>query len=189
MRPADITTLLAESFPGAVEQPSPETWQVETLNFRLLVILSEDNSWLRLLLPIAPAKEAEPFLVQLLEANFDITQTVRYAISQDVLWGVFHHAANSLNADDFREAIARVINLKERGLDPMFDRYVEQSMRQIVRASKQQGQTLQATLQTIDRFYSEGMLGGTNQTPEQRERTLAAWRDRLERLWDEEEES
>ncbi|MEO0946635.1 MAG: hypothetical protein AAFY11_00520 [Cyanobacteria bacterium J06641_5] len=187
MLPADIATILTEAFPGAVQQSSPEAWQVDTPEFRLLALLSEDKSWLRLLLPIAPAKDAASFQEQLLEANFDVTQTVRYAFSQGVLWGVFHHAVASLTDDDFREAIARLLALKKQGLDPMFDSYVEQSMRQIVRASKLQGQTLQATMQTIDRFYAEGMLGSNDQTPEQRERTLAAWRDRLERLWDEEE--
>ena len=188
VRPDDIAPILTDCFPGAVAQPSPETWQIDTPELRLLVLLSADGSWLRLLVPIAAAKEAEPFREQLLEANFDLTQSVRYALSQGLLWGVFHHAMVSLTDGDLREAIDRLTILKQQGLDAAFDAYVEQNMRQIIRAAKQQGQSLQATLQTIDRFYSEGLLGGSDQTPAQRERTLAAWRARLERLWDEEEE-
>lgn len=188
MHPTDIATVLTECFPEAVAQPSPETWQVDTPELRLLALLSADGSWLRLLVPIATAREAEPFREQLLEANFDLTQSVRYASSEGLLWGVFHHAVGSLTADDLREAIARLTLLKQQGLDAAFDAYVEGNMRQIVRAAKQQGQSLQATLQNIDRFYAEGLLGDSDQTPEQRERTLAAWRSRLERLWDEEEE-
>ncbi len=187
MQPTDIATILAECFPDAVTRPSPEVWQVDTPELRLLVLLSADGSWLRLLLPIAPAREAEPFREQLLEANFDYTQSVRYALSQDTLWGVYHHAVASLSTEDLREAIARLVALKRDGLDAAFDAYVENNMRQIVRAAKQQGQSLESTLQNIDRFYSEGVLGSSDQTPARREQTLEAWRARLERLWTEEE--
>jgi hypothetical protein len=182
----EIATILSEYFGAdAVEMPTADTWQVDTPQVRLLVILSEDKSWLRLLLPIAPAQEAQSFLEQLLEANFDLTQEVRYALHQDVLWGVFHHSYSSLTAEDFEGAIAQLIALKEKGLDECFNLLIEKRLRQIIQAAKLQGQSLEATLQNLKRMYEEGMLGGLQQDPQERQRFLAAWQYQLERLWPE----
>ena len=184
MKPEEITTTLNEVFPTEVVQnPSSDSWQVDTPKLRLLVILSEDKSWLRSLIPIAPAQEASPFLAQILDANFDLTQEVRYAMSQGVLWGVFQHSRESLTQKDFKEAIARLISLKEKGLSDYFNQLVDQRITQIIQAAKLQGQTLEETMQTLDRFYEEGLLGGLEQSPQERERVLAAWRRRLENLW------
>lgn len=73
MTPSDISDQLTELFRGAVAAIAPGSWQVETADFRLLVLLSDDQSWLRILVAIAPAQDARPFLEQLLEANFDST--------------------------------------------------------------------------------------------------------------------
>jgi len=54
-----------------------------------------------------------------------------------------------------------------------------------VQAAKQQGQSLEATMQNLERFYAEGLLGEINQTVESREEVLAAWKRQLERLWNE----
>lgn len=185
MTPETVTRTLSELFaPEVVAHPNPESWQVETPDLRLLVLLSEDRSWLRILLPIAPVQEAQPFFEQLLESNFDRTQEVRYGISQGMLWGVFQHAFDSLIEEDFRNAIARLASLKATGLNESFNQLVEQRMLQIIQAAKQQGQTLETTLQNLERFYAEGMLGGVEQAPQEREQFLAAWRARLTELWD-----
>lgn len=76
-----------------------------------------------------------------------------------------------------------MIYLHEIGLTGVFNQLVETRIGQIVQTAKQQGQTLEATLQTLDRFYEEGILGDLEQGPESREKTLAAWRQQLERLW------
>lgn len=186
MTPDEIAPLLTALFPDAtVQQPSTDAWQVEKPPLRLLAILSEDDSWLRLLVAIAPFMEAQPYLAQILEANFDLTQEVRYAMSQQVLWGVFQHSFATLTRADFEAAIARLVALQAKGLSPFFNQLIEDRLRQIVRASKQQGQTLQATLQNIERFYAEGMLGSLQQDPQEREQFIAAWRVQLERLWQE----
>jgi hypothetical protein len=186
MTPPEIADTLTQLFGSpAVKSLAPGSWQIETPTFRLLVLLSEDESWLRVLLPIMPASEALPFLEQFLEANFDDTQEVRYALQQGVVWGVFQHNCSSLVAEDFRDAIARLISLYEAGLDNVFNRLIETRIRQIIIAAKQQGQSLVATLQNLERFYAEGLMGDVNQTTEAREEVLAAWRRQLERLWDE----
>lgn len=164
---------------------APGSWQVETPDFRLLVLLSDDESWLRMLIPIAPLQEAQPFLEQLLEANFDQTQEVRYGIQQNVLWGIFQHSLAGLSLPDFKAASQKLIALRQQGLDACFGSLIESRIRQIIRAAKRQGQSLEATLQTLERFYQEGLMGDMNAGTEAREETLAAWRYQLERLWDE----
>jgi predicted negative regulator of RcsB-dependent stress response len=149
------------------------------------VLLSEDGSWLRILIPLTSAGEAQPFLEQLLEANFDETQETRYALNQNVLWGVFQHNCQTLDPEDLSAAVARLVSLRQRGLDNSFNQLVDNRIRQIIQAAKQQGQSLESTLQTLDRFYREGLMGDLEQGQESREQVLAAWQRQLERLWSE----
>ncbi|MGD1874639.1 MAG: hypothetical protein ACFB02_16490 [Mastigocoleus sp.] len=186
MKNSEITNTLVEVFnPDEVNLIEEGSWQVETDNFRLLVLLSEDSSWLRLLLPIMPFQEAQAFLEQFLQANFDETQEVRYAISQGIIWGVFQHNKESLTEEDFQNAIARLVSLHAVGTNNVFNRLVESRIRQIITAAKLQKQSLETTMQTLDRFYAEGMMGEVSQTSEQREAVLGIWKKQLERLWKE----
>lgn len=184
MTPEDITTTLTTLF-GDKLQATPESWQVETGELRLLVLLSDDRSWVRSLVSIAKAEDAQPYLEQLLEANFDETQETRFALAQGVLWGVFQHSLGGLTIADFRAAIARLLVLQEQGLQDNFNKLAETQIRQIVVAAKLQGQTLAETLQTLDRFYQEGVMGDIDQTTDQRQQVMGAWRYQLERLWSE----
>ncbi|MBE9036934.1 hypothetical protein [aff. Roholtiella sp. LEGE 12411] len=182
----EIASTLTELFgTETVAAIAPGSWQVDTSTFRLLVLLSEDNTWLRVLLPIVPAQEAQPFLGQLLEANFDTTQEVRYALYEGVVWGVFQHNINTLVSADFFNAINRLVSLHQAGLNDVFNQLIENRIRQIIQAAKQQGQSLQATMQNLERFYAEGLLGEIEQTPEAQAEVLGAWRRQLERLWNE----
>jgi hypothetical protein len=186
MKPQEITDKLIELFgAGAVETTQPDAWQVETPQLRLLVLLSQDQSWLRLLIPIASSQEAQPFLEQLLEANFDDTQETRYALNQNVLWGVFQHSCETLAPDDFSAAVARLVSLRQEGLSNTFNQLADSRIRQIIKVAKQQGQSLEATLQTLDRFYREGLMGDLDQGASSREQVLVAWQRQLERLWPE----
>ncbi len=184
MTPEAITQTLQTLFGQDVQVMPPDSWQVEQANSRLLVLLSEDLSWLRILVSIATAAEATPFWQQLLEANFDTTQETRYALFQGVLWGVFQHHRHSLTPDDFEMAIARLLALQQKGLSDAFSQLAETQILQIIQVAKQRGQTLPETMQTLERFYREGMMGGIEQPPEQRDAFLTAWRAQLERLWD-----
>ena len=180
----DITIHLETRFGEKVQFSSPDAWQVETSDLRLLVLLSADQSWLRLLMPIAPIQIAQPYFSQILEANFDLTQEARYALHQDVLWGVFQYELASLTEIRFEAAISRLMGMKQEGIDPFFNSLVEQQIRQIIIAAKQQGQSLEETMQTLDRFYSEGMMGNMGNN-EYQDQVLRAWRRQLERLWSE----
>ncbi len=187
MTPEDINLALIEEFAEVVTQVEPTLWQVETSDFRLLVLLSEDKSWLRILIPIAPVNTAKILLERLLEANFDQTQQTRYAIYQDVVWGVFQHNCESLSLIDFSSAIAVLISLYEKGLSEFFTDAIEDKILQVIKAAKLQGKSMEETLQTLERFYAEGLMGELEGTSEDREKTLAAWRRQLERLWSEAE--
>lgn len=183
MTPQEITKTLTSLFGSEIQIAEPESWQVENDGLRLLVLLSEDQSWLRSLVSITSAQDAEPFLSQLLEANFDETQEARYAIYQGVLWGVFQHSASSLTGEDFEAAIAQLIALQQRGLSPSFNQLAETQIRQIIRTAKLQGQSLEATMKMLDRLYEEGVMGDVDLPAEQRDQVLGAWRFQLERLW------
>ena len=186
MKIAEIAPILDQIFNnGIIEQKSDDTWQIQQENLRLLVILSEDHSWLRILVPIVPVAEAQPLLAQLLTANFEDTQEVRYAIEKDVVWGVFFHRLESLVVEDFCSAIGFLISLKEKGLSDSFQKLIEQRVRQIIKAAKLQGQSIETTFKSLERYYQEGMLGGVDQDPQEREQFLAAWKYQLERLWSE----
>jgi hypothetical protein len=186
MTPEEIAATLTELFDtSAVTTTAPGSWQVDTPTFRLLVLLSEDNTWLRVLLPILPIQEAQPFLEQFLEANFDDTQEVRYALHERVIWAVFQHHSKTLVSADLSNAINRLLSLHQARLDNVFNQLVESRIRQIIQVAKQQGQSLQATMQSLERFYAEGMMGEINQTSQAQEEVLTAWRRQLERLWNE----
>lgn len=186
MKIAEISPILERLFdPQDIKHDATEAWQIKNSQIHLLVILSEDHGWLRLLSPIASANEVQSLLPQLLEDNFDLTQEVRYALNQNVLWGVFHHRLASLTTEDLESAIAALISLTEKGLSQPFNQVIEKQIRQIVQAAKAQGQSLESTYQTIDRFYQEGVMGGVDQDPAQREQFLSAWKAQLQRLWSE----
>ncbi len=186
MKIAEISSILSSLFNGQdIQHDVEEAWQVKNSQIHLLVLLSEDHSWLRLLSPIASAREAQSLLPQLLENNFETTQEVRYALNQNVLWGVFHHRLASLTREDLESAIASLLTLVEQGLSPSFNQLIEKQIIQIVKAAKAQGQSLESTYQTIDRFYQEGIMGSIDQDPAQRSQFLAAWKAQLERLWSE----
>lgn len=183
MTPDDITTVLQQRFGSGIVESGPGSWQVEMPQFRLLILLSADQSWLRALIPISQAAEVAALHVSLLEANFDLTLETRYALHQDVLWGVFHHGLASLSREGFTLALEQLLALQEQGLAPLFSQLIETRLRQIIRVAKQQGQTMGETLQVLARFYEEGVMGDLRQGTRSRDEVLATWRSQLERLW------
>ncbi len=183
MEIAEISKILTAKFGTAVSQIESSLWQAETEQFRLLVLLSEDQSWLRLLLPIAPLQEVQLILQQLLEANFDQTQETRYGIHHNVVWAVFQHSRDTLTEADFNRAISGVISVQGAGFSEYYNQLIENRIIEIIQVAKQQGQSMEKTLQNLERFYAEGVMGDLSNSPEDRERTLTAWRYQLERLW------
>ena len=184
MTPDDITTALENRFGKDVAQRvSDDAWQVETDDVRLLVI--RPGAWLKLMIPLMQVAEAQPFVAQMMAANFDETQEARYAFHQGVVWAVFQYDMAALALSQFESAVECLLALKADGVDIFFNRMVEAQITQIILASKQQGKNLEATMKTLDRFYSEGMMGdmGKNGNSDYQQQALGAWRRQLERLW------
>ncbi|WP_448561530.1 hypothetical protein [Trichothermofontia sp.] len=179
----EIELCLAQLFGNAVQTTAPGVWKIEQAGSQILILLSDDRSWVRVLLPIAPFPDVRPLIEQLFTYNFDASQETRYALHQDVLWGVFQHSRESLSAADLTAAIGRLQVLKHEGLTDCFNQFVDNRISQIIQSAKQQGQSLTATLQTLERFYDEGLLGDLAYSSEQRNAILGAWRSRLEQLW------
>ena len=185
MQVATLAEILADLFEAGLEGNASDGWSIQDGDSRLLILLSEDQSWLRVMISIATEREAQPYFPQLLKANFDDTQETRYAIANDVLWGIFQHDVSSLTDAGLKQAIARLIHLKQQGLRGCFQATVEHQIRQIIWASKKQGQSLETTLKTLERFYAEGMLGGLEQPKSEKEAFIKAWHAQLKRLWNE----
>ena len=178
----DITTALNSRFgEGACQYVPPDAWQVETGGKRLLAI--SPGSWIKLMTPIMPIAEAQPFLQQMMEANFDQTQEARYAFHQEVVWAVFQYDLAALERPQFDSAVGRLIALNQNGVGIFFSRMVEEQVRQIIVASKQAGKSLEDTLKTLDRFYAEGMMGEMGDQTGYQEQALESWRRQLSRLW------
>lgn len=189
MTPETVTAALNDFFPEAqIRHTDDRTWKIhqQTNRFHLLVSLSNEGDLLRAFVPIAPQEEAEPYLPQLLESNFNENKLVRYAFSQNLLWGVFKYPIENLVIADFQQALTELVELHQKQLNPFFEQLAEEKVREIVRAAKSQGQTIEQTMQTITRFYEEGIMGGLDQEPRQQRKALLAWQYQLEKLWHEE---
>ncbi len=180
MTPEDVTAALTARFEDAAQYSPPDAWQVETETMRLLAISS--GEWLRLMTPILPITEAQPFLAQMLEANFDRTQEARYALHQSIVWAIVQYDFAALTQPLFERAIDQLSELKSQGAEVFFSQMLEGQITQIITAAKLQGQSLEDTMKTLDRLYSEGVMGEMGQS-EYQQKAMTSWRRQLERLW------
>ena len=185
MTPEEIQPFLTNRFGTLLKIVDVDSYQVETPDYRLLIILSAEQSWLRMLVPIAPAEEAMTFVEEFLSANFDATLETRYALHQGVLWGVWQHSVAGLTMEDFSRAIEHSIELKQVGVDRAFRDFSTKQVREIVRIAKQRGDSREQTMQTLNRFYAEGVMGDLGATEDIRQEMMTGWQYQLERLWDE----
>lgn len=181
--PEDISSFLTNRFGTTLKIVDAQSYQVDTPDYRLLIILSAQQSWVRMLVPIAPAAEAMTFVEEFLSANFDATLETRYAMNQGVLWGVWQHSVAGLTTEDFNTAIDRLIDLKRVGIDRAFQDFSTKQVKAIVSIAKQRGDTLEQTMQTLDRFYAEGVMGDLGATEDIRTEMMSAWQYQLERMW------
>ena len=89
-----------------------------------------------------------------------------------------------MQREELLEAVAKLKALRAKGVNEFFGQRIEAQIKQIILAYKMRGQGLDATLQTLEHFYREGVMGGLDQSSGDRDATLAAWRYQLTRLWD-----
>lgn len=180
MTPDDLTNALTDRFGEAAKYSPPDAWQVETDKMRLIAIANPPL--LKLMTPIMPIAEAQSFITQMLEANFDRTQEAHYAFHQNVVWGVSQLDFETLTLPLLERAIDQLIEMKSQGAEIFFSQLMEAQITQIITAAKLQGQSLEDTIKTLDRFYSEGIMGDMGEQ-EYQEKAMTAWRMQLERLW------
>ncbi|MGD1867166.1 MAG: hypothetical protein ACFB0D_21660 [Phormidesmis sp.] len=180
MTPDDVTAALTTTFGDAAKFSPPDAWQVEAEEMRLLVISSAP--WLRIMTPIVPIVEAQSFINQMMEANFAQTNEARYAFYQNIVWALVQYDFESLTLELFERAIAQLTLLKSQGVEVFFNRLMEGQITQIITAAKMQGQSLEDTMKTLDRLYSEGVMGDMGESQYQQQ-AMTAWRNQLERLW------
>lgn len=181
MTPDEITKALTDRFgQETCKRVADDAWRVETEGMRLLAVCP--GAWIKLMIPLMPITEAQSFIAQMMEANFDKTQETRYALHQNIVWGIFQCDMAALALPQLESAIEQLLTLKANGVSELFASRVEAQVTQIIIASKKQGQSLEDTLKTLDRFYSEGMMGDMGDASYQ-SNALASWRRQLERLW------
>lgn len=147
------------------------------------MLTSTERDWLRAMTPIAPQAEAMPLAALLLEANFDRTREVRYAFQNGLLWAMYQHRFSTLTTEDLSLAVEQLHQLHTSRLTQVFDDLIGAKLQQIVVALKAQDQSLEEALQLLERLYEEGVLGTLEDNREDREVTLAVWRHKLTRLW------
>jgi hypothetical protein len=182
--PQELQKLLIDRFADRVEIIDANFYRIDTPELRLLVILSAEQSWVRMLVPISTAQEAMTFVEEILAANFDETLETHYALHDNALWGVFQHSLVSLIPTDANHAIDRLIELKELGIKRAFSEFATKQVKQIIQIAKQRGDSLEQTIQTLDRFYAEGVMG-MEASQDTRQEMMGGWRYQLERLWHE----
>ncbi|MGB3788660.1 MAG: hypothetical protein WA949_11665, partial [Phormidesmis sp.] len=97
-------------------------------------------------------------------------------------WGVSQLDFETLTPPLLERAINQLAEMKSQGAEIFFSRLMEAQLTQIITAAKLQGQSLEDTVKTLDRFYSEGVMGEMGEQDYQ-DKAMTAWRKQLERLW------
>ena len=85
-------------------------WQFTLAKHQVFVITDPIAERMRIMVPIGDAKLLDQaLLTRLMQANFDSALDARYAVAQDVLWGVFIHPLTSLDEKGFVSGLAQAI--------------------------------------------------------------------------------
>jgi hypothetical protein len=87
-------------------------WQFQ-LGERIVIVVTDPLAErMRIISPIAAAEQLTPGLVErLMQANYDSALDARYAIAQNLLWGVYNHELTSLNEKEFLSGLLQVVNI------------------------------------------------------------------------------
>ena len=90
----------------------PGFWRFVFQGYQIYIITDERADRMRIMAPIAAAKEMErEALYRVLQANFDTALDSRYAIAQDALWSAFIHPLAALDAAAFYAGFAQTVTL------------------------------------------------------------------------------
>ena len=91
-------------------------WTFTLLNREVVVVAHEAAGRIRIMTPILTVPDegfSDALMKRLLQANFDSALDARYAVADDILWGVYIHPLNPLTEQQFFGAIKQVISIAE----------------------------------------------------------------------------
>ena len=89
-------------------------WTLQHRNVPVLVYAHEGHDRMRVVTPVASVAELSPDdLWTLLEANYSKALDARYAIGDDLVWGLFVHPLSSLTREELASALDQVVALKK----------------------------------------------------------------------------
>ena len=93
-------------------QQSGSAWQFMVDGFETVLVYDIDADRMRVMIPINDADALPPEeLVRLMQANFDSALDARYAIANDLLWGVFIHPLSALTDMEFLLGVGQTVNV------------------------------------------------------------------------------
>jgi hypothetical protein len=86
--------------------------EFEIQQYPVVLVFDEVADRMRLMSPVGKAEDIDAAqMTRLMQANFDSALDARYAIANDVLWGLFVHPLSSLTEEEFVVAIGQTINV------------------------------------------------------------------------------
>lgn len=90
-------------------------WTFTLLNREVAVVAHEAAGRIRIMTPILTVDEglSDALMKRILQANFDSALDARYAVADNILWGVYIHPLNPLTEQQFFGAIKQVISIAE----------------------------------------------------------------------------
>jgi len=87
-------------------------WQFQYQQQEMLAIFDEQADRMRIVTPIAPASLLDSKLMKrLLQANYDAALDARYAVGNDIIWGVFVHPLSVLDEGQLASAVFQVLSV------------------------------------------------------------------------------
>ena len=93
-------------------QGKPGFWHFIVEGRDVSVITDERANRMRIIVPIAPAKEIpKQKLTRMMQANFDSALDARYSIAKDIVWGAFIHPLKELGDEEFLSGLGQAVNL------------------------------------------------------------------------------
>lgn len=79
---------------------------------QLFIVTDASNDRMRVMTPIRPREEiSSGEMTRMMQANFDSALDARYAIAQDMLWGLYIHPLSPLQKNQLISGIGQVVNL------------------------------------------------------------------------------
>lgn len=88
------------------------SWQFVFQGRPFVMVFDEKADRMRMFTPIGPETLLTPDLMRrMLQANFDSALDARYAVANELIWGVFIHPLSPLDQDQFASAVIQILNV------------------------------------------------------------------------------